>query len=158
MKYMNQPLFIAISIIDRITKYWAFSAQGPTVITSWLSFQTTLNHGLSWGLFPATSTLGNIALISVITATLSTVLSYTNHSKGLVSTIGRTAIFAGAVSNLYDRMLYGAVVDFIELSYKDFVWPNFNVADIAIVIGVICLLTQDVFSLPVLESEKTAKV
>ena len=49
-------------------------------------------------------------------------------------------VLAGALGNLYDRIYYGYVIDFIEFYYKDFSWPIFNVADIAISIGIILLL------------------
>ena len=49
-------------------------------------------------------------------------------------------VLAGALGNLYDRIYYGYVIDFIEFYYEDFSWPIFNVADIAISIGIILLL------------------
>lgn len=52
------------------------------------------------------------------------------------SIIGETMVLAGGLSNIIDRFLYGGVVDFILLSYQDWSWPIFNVADVAIVLGV----------------------
>jgi signal peptidase II len=49
-------------------------------------------------------------------------------------------VLAGALGNLYDRIFYGYVIDFIEFHYKNFYWPIFNIADIAISIGIILLL------------------
>ena len=48
-------------------------------------------------------------------------------------------IFGGAVGNLIDRARFGAVVDFIDVSYRDYHWPAFNVADSGITIGVVLL-------------------
>ena len=49
-------------------------------------------------------------------------------------------VIGGAIGNLYDRILYGYVIDFIEFHYNSFYWPIFNIADIAISIGIILLL------------------
>jgi signal peptidase II len=49
-------------------------------------------------------------------------------------------ILGGTLGNLYNRIVYGYVIDFIQLHYKDFYWPTFNVADSAITLGVIFIL------------------
>ena len=51
-------------------------------------------------------------------------------------------ILAGAIGNLYDRFRYGFVTDFIEVFYKSYQWPTFNIADSAITIGVGLLLVE----------------
>lgn len=50
--------------------------------------------------------------------------------------VGLIAIIAGSLSNIVDRFIYGGVIDFIELSYNQWIWPVFNVADVAIVCGI----------------------
>ena len=54
-------------------------------------------------------------------------------------------ILGGALGNLFDRFYYSAVPDFIDLHIKDFHWFIFNVADIFITIGVICLILDEIF-------------
>ena len=54
-------------------------------------------------------------------------------------------ILGGALGNVYDRMFYGAVPDFIDLHYMNFHWFTFNVADIFISIGVIIFITKGLF-------------
>ena len=49
-------------------------------------------------------------------------------------------VIGGALGNLYDRIVYGYVIDFIEIHYNNFYWPIFNIADVAISIGIILLL------------------
>jgi signal peptidase II len=51
-------------------------------------------------------------------------------------------IFAGALGNLYDRVSYGYVIDFIEVYYRTYRWPSFNVADSSITVGVGLLVLQ----------------
>jgi len=55
-------------------------------------------------------------------------------------------ILSGAIGNLIDRAVLGFVIDFIDLHYQDFYWPVFNVADIAITLGVILLILVDLYN------------
>ena len=55
-------------------------------------------------------------------------------------------IAGGALGNLFDRIYYNAVADFIDLNYKNFHWFTFNVADIFISVGIVLLLTFDIFN------------
>jgi signal peptidase II len=59
-----------------------------------------------------------------------------------LTTVALAFIFAGAVGNVHDRILYGSVVDFIEVHIFSYHWPDFNVADSAIVTGA-CMLLLD---------------
>ena len=54
-------------------------------------------------------------------------------------------IFSGSIGNLFDRIYYKAVPDFVDLHYNDFHWFIFNVADIFITLGVICLIFAELF-------------
>ena len=58
--------------------------------------------------------------------------------------VALSLILAGALGNLYDRISYGFVIDFIEVYFRDYRWPSFNVADSAITTGV-ALLALDIF-------------
>ena len=60
--------------------------------------------------------------------------------------IAYSFILAGALGNLYDRIFFGYVIDFIEIHYNNFYWPIFNIADIAISTGVIMLLYSILFN------------
>ena len=55
-------------------------------------------------------------------------------------------IIGGAIGNLYDRVIFNAVPDFIDLHYLDYHWFVFNVSDIIITVGVVLLLLKDIFS------------
>ena len=59
--------------------------------------------------------------------------------------IGLALILAGAFGNLLDRVLYGKVVDFLDFMIGDFHWYIFNVADIFITVGIICLIFAELF-------------
>ena len=53
-------------------------------------------------------------------------------------------ILGGSLGNLFDRFYYSAVPDFIDLNYKEFHWFVFNIADIFITIGIICLILDEI--------------
>lgn len=131
---------VAIFIIDRITKIAALTyLQTPRIINEYLSFELTFNRGISWGLFSDTTAAAFFS-VSAIIAIITVFLvwhAYAHHMhKKDNSIIGHVCIIIGSVSNLIDRAVYGAVIDFILLSYHGYSWPVFNIADIAIVCGV----------------------
>src|SRR5689334_4447188 len=130
-------LGIVILIIDRITKLAALTyLQLPRVVNNYLTFELTFNRGISWGLFHDATGIAFIilsAMIAVITAMICWDAYYRYHQGKKIW--GHVCIIAGSVSNLIDRVIYGGVIDFILLSYKQYSWPVFNVADVAIVCG-----------------------
>ncbi len=172
MKYLLSPrvhlclsgvFFIILVMVDRITKSAAIallsgvdwinsdtcimddpcclfmgSATGPCI-----SFDLVVNRGVSWGLFATQDALGFILvglLIGGITALL-TYYMYTRWQAGF-SVVGEMFIVAGSVGNLIDRLFYHGVIDFIRLSWGQFTWPIFNIADCCIVLGVFWVVTQ----------------
>jgi len=62
------------------------------------------------------------------------------YKKNILIVIGLLLILGGAIGNLYDRISYGYVIDFIYLHFNEFYWPAFNVADSAISLGVLIFL------------------
>lgn len=144
MKKLVSALVTIITVIvaDRLTKAWAVkNCSSEQVYTWWLSCQTTFNRGVSWSLFHDVSPIIYHALTFFIMALIIALLFYVYKrlSRGFY-VIAESLICAGALSNLFDRVWYGGVIDFIVIHYKDWVWPVFNVADCAIVGGVLILL------------------
>jgi signal peptidase II len=64
------------------------------------------------------------------------------NARQRLSAVSLSLIVGGAIGNIIDRLLLGHVVDFIDLYYGDWHWPAFNVADSAIVIGVVLMLLE----------------
>lgn len=86
-------------------------------------------HMVRWGLIAFTLVAALAVLIGMIRL----------GSRFTLTTIALSLILGGALGNLHDRVLYGSVIDFIEVRIVHYIWPDFNVADSAIVIGA-CLL------------------
>jgi len=131
-------VWIVVFVLDRMTKYLAMHYLSVDYsLTQFLRLHKIFNHGISWGLLhdanPVTYTLlsGAIALLLLMLAGYATIRWLDNRVI-----IGELLILAGGLSNLFDRVCYGAVIDFILCSWGPWSFPVFNVADIAIVLGV----------------------
>ena len=105
-----------------------------TRVTSWFNIVFTWNPGTAFSLFREMGALFLITLTSVIIGFLGHSLLYRATDK--TEKLALTLIIAGAIGNLIDRVRFGAVVDFIDWHLAGFHWPAFNVADIAISLGV----------------------
>lgn len=129
-----------VVILDRITKLIALAwCQSAIKITSFCECVVVYNRGIVWGIFHEYPSL-YIIMPSVIAAVIGCLAVYTIIAyRSNVPIFAQVALLAGACSNLMDRYLYGGVVDFIHISYGSFSWPIFNVADVAIVLGVLWL-------------------
>jgi signal peptidase II len=142
----------AIVVLDLVTKNLAESIlpyHGGTfeVIPGFLSMTLVHNTGAAFGLFanaePAITTfvLNLIALGALLGVTIYSLRSPADRVR-LQS--GLALVLGGALGNLHDRLRFGHVVDFVEVYWRSFHWPNFNVADSAICVGV-GLLVLDSF-------------
>ena len=132
----------AIILLDRITKAWALHACAQTyTITSWFSCSLAFNRGVSWSLFHSESSVifGMVTLLVMFVMAGVMLHAYQSYSAGTLIW-PEVCILAGGLSNLIDRYIYGAVIDFLGFEYGSFSWPLFNVADIFIVMGVMLLM------------------
>lgn len=131
-------LFGCMVLLDRITKIWALlMCQSEQEITSFFATKCIFNRGISWGLFQSDN--GYIfAIISVLIALFIGFFIWwvARSVQSFGSLIGVTLVLSGAMSNLFDRIWYGGVIDFIVLSYHTWTFPVFNIADVAICLGV----------------------
>lgn len=134
-------LFLFLVLCDRIIKTWVMSAGYHTwKISSWFSFTQSLNRGISFSLLSFSSNY-YYAFISLVVSLLWIALfqyAYRRWRDGH-DIVAETVVLAGAFSNLIDRVWYGGVVDYLELSYGAWTWPAFNLADMLIVVGLFVL-------------------
>ena len=134
MKNKNYSFYllpmILIILADRFSKSWALGLTDEKVINQFLSFGLTFNRGINWGFFNSSDTAIFMVINSAIAAVIVGFGVYTYYCWKLrQSILGNTLILAGAFSNYYDRMVHGGVIDFIILSYGNWSWPAFNIAD-----------------------------
>jgi signal peptidase II len=133
---------------DQLSKFWILriinlDEGGPINITPFMDLVMAWNRGISYGLLETRAQETLIALSLVISAALVIWLARVKHPLQ-AGAIG--IIIGGAVGNALDRILHGAVADFVLLHWGNWNWYVFNVADIAIVAGVALLLYDSLFS------------
>lgn len=110
-------------------------AVGPIV-----DLRLGFNHGVVFGLFPAESLAGRIAIILATAGVALAVTVWLLRSVSMRRIGALALILGGALGNILDRVRAGAVTDFIDLHVGTLRWPTFNLADCAIVAGVAALL------------------
>lgn len=135
-------IIIFIFFLDLITKNYALSSliiNHSISINNFLNFTLAFNHGAA---FSFLSNAGGWQRWFFIIFSLIVILiiTYILVKEKNSQYIAFSFVIGGAIGNLYDRILYGYVIDFIEFHYNSFYWPIFNIADIAISIGIILLL------------------
>ena len=134
---------ILLTIFDFITKKIVFNyldLNSFKEILPVLDLAHIHNYGISFGLFSGILPSWSIILL---TSTITLVIIYFMIiTSNKVEKWGLTLIIAGAISNIFDRLINNYVLDFIYLHYKDFYWPAFNFADIYITFGVMMILFQ----------------
>ena len=132
--------------IDRYSKIKIMNNFGDTsfYINDFLNFDLLWNIGIGFGLLSSNSSIF-YNLISTIIAFVIIFLIIIGIKSDKFDKFAFSVIIGGALGNFYDRIYFKAVPDFIDLHYKDFHWFTFNIADIFITIGVLCLITKGFF-------------
>jgi len=134
---------VAVLALDQLTKFVALARLSPgaqvTLVDGLAALTLVMNPGLAFGMFAATPpawrwlvSLLSLAALSVLAVLAARLLP----GGGWPAAVSLGLIFGGAVGNLIDRGRFGAVVDFIDLHWRGYHWPAFNVADSAITVGV----------------------
>jgi signal peptidase II len=143
----------AVLGLDRLSK-WIIAQTIPLhgsipVIPGLFKLTHVTNGGAAFGLFAdSPSELRIVVLIFFSILALVVVLALLwRHTHGMNSTaVALSLILGGALGNLWDRVLSGHVVDFLEFYIGQYVWPDFNVADSAIVVGAAILMVEILFA------------
>lgn len=147
-RYKALTLFFSLSIftifLDQFSKYITQDIISTDIIKGFFSITYTKNTGAAFGLFQ-----GQHLLLTIISLTICIMIIYLSMSGNIpYKIIPQTAsalIFGGAIGNLIDRIMLGYVRDFLSV----WIWPNFNIADIAITLGAITLMIY------IIKKEKT---
>lgn len=135
------PLSLFCLLLDQLSKSYVLThlqLYQSLAIFPGLDFTLILNKGVAFGWFSSWANI-KINLLSIITFISVLGLLYwlaISANARNAKKIGLSLIIGGSLGNLLDRCLYGFVIDFIDVSIKSLHWYVFNVADIAICIGV----------------------
>ena len=119
-------------------------ANNDYFFNNYINLNLIWNTGVGFGLLSTNATL-LYNLTTFIIGIIIICIIYFAMKSTMYDKIMFSLIAGGAIGNIYDRIIYKAVPDFIDLHVKNFHWFTFNFADIFITIGVIFLLTKGVF-------------
>lgn len=112
----------------------------PVIVAPFLDLMVVWNRGISYGLFQQETEVGRWLLLAVSAAAAIGLAVWMTRVSSRLLAAALGLIVGGAVGNAIDRLAYGAVFDFVHFHVGGFSWYVFNIADAAIVAGVIGLL------------------
>ena len=141
-------LALGVLIADQMTKWWAqmsLPMAQPIKVTDFLNWFLIYNPGAAFSFLSQAggwqrwffTVIGIVAAIVIIW-----LLQKNTHDRPFC--LALSLILGGAIGNVIDRLLYGAVVDFIDVHYDGWHWPAFNIADSAISIGATLIVINEI--------------
>ena len=147
--FLNSIILITIFFVDRISKFYILKLAEvqnsvDIYVTPYLNLFLIWNKGIAFGLFSFNHSIAYNFISTVIVIISSGILVLITKNNG-IKKYALIFVLGGALGNLFDRIYYSAVPDFFDLHIGEFHWFVFNVADIFITIGVICLIFVELF-------------
>lgn len=137
-----------VILADRLTKHWVSQhleiGDSIPIIPRVFEISHVLNSGAAFSLFTDSGSPDRVRLMLIafsILAAVTVLVFLVRMGRHLTLTSFALAlVLGGAIGNVYDRIKFGTVIDFLEVHIVHYHWPDFNVADSAIVVGAILLL------------------
>ena len=145
---LNFAIISSIFLIDRLTKIYILKIAEvkdavDIYVTTYLNFYLIWNKGIAFGLFSFNERfIYNIITVIILVITTA-ILIMIMKNKGFKK-YSLMFVLGGSLGNVFDRIYYSAVPDFIDFHINDFHWFVFNVADIFITFGIICLIFDEI--------------
>lgn len=149
------PFLIAVSVLllDRLSK-WLIAVNldlydSRPVLPGLFQLTHVQNSGAAFGLFDGSSSPWKVAvliLFSVLALLVVAAMLWKNNHGEMTTGVGLALVLGGAIGNLWDRLLSGQVVDFLDFYVGTYHWPEFNFADSAIVVGAFLVASKILFA------------
>ena len=137
-------IILIVFVLDRVSKIYVINYFENTLdteiyLSNFLNIILVWNEGIGFGLlsFQDSSIYNFITLIIIL---INLIIIYFIYKYKDIRSFLLTLVLGGSLGNLFDRIAFSAVPDFIDFNYNNFHWFIFNIADIFITIGVICLI------------------
>ena len=147
MKLKDIIIILIIFLIDRISKLYVIHLDSKIlnseILTSkFLNIQLIWNEGIAFGLLAFDNNFSYNSLTGLIILILILIIYFIFKTYG-IERYGFIMILGGSLGNIFDRLVYSAGPDFIDIHYHNFHWFIFNVADIFITCGVLILVIHE---------------
>lgn len=148
--FLNFIFILIIFILDRVSKIYVVeqfrkSFDNTLYESKFLNIHLIWNEGIAFGLmsFDEKNLYNGLTFIIIL---VSIIILYTAYQYKGLKRYALLSIFAGSLGNIYDRLIYNAVPDFIDFHVNDFHWFIFNIADIFITLGVVIMIMTEFFT------------
>lgn len=146
-------IYLIVLLADQLHKYIMLhvvriTVTGPIEVTPFFNLVMVWNPGVSFGLFNDGAEETKWMLIGVATVIVVILLRWLWQQPPKFVAMAIGLIIGGAIGNVVDRFIYGAVADFFDFHISGYHWPAFNIADSAIFIGVVLLIIDAFFLEP----------
>ena len=147
-KLIIGSIFLVICFaIDRFSKIYILNILNnyghvDLYVNQYLNIYLIWNTGIGFGLFSSENNI-TYNVITLIIILINFIILYYAFVETRIKSIFLMIILGGSLGNLFDRIYYKAVPDFIDLNYAGYHWFIFNVADIFITLGIICLILSE---------------
>ena len=145
---LDFSIIILIFLIDRVSKLLIISSpetyeQYGITITSFLNFNLIWNEGIAFGLFSFDNKF-YYSLLTILICSITIIIIWLLLKSEGFERLSFLMIVGGSLGNIFDRIFYSAVPDFIDIHINNFHWFIFNVADIFITLGILCLISIEI--------------
>ena len=142
-------IVLIIFLLDRVSKLYVIHLDGillnsEIINSKFINIHLIWNEGVAFGLLAFNEKSFYNFITGFIVIIILTLIYFIRKTKG-IEKYSFIIILGGALGNVFDRFLYSAVPDFIDIHYQNFHWFIFNVADIFITLGVILLIYVEIF-------------
>jgi signal peptidase II len=145
-------LALVVIILDQASKWWILTdVMDPPrriPVTGFFDLVLVFNRGVSFGIFGGAPSWATALLIAFALLLSLALCIWMWRADNLILGSALGLVVGGAIGNVIDRFLHGAVVDFLDIHVAGYHWPAFNVADSAITIGVAFLILDSLKSKP----------
>ena len=149
-KFLNKKIFFYFLItsfiftLDRISKIYIINiaktyGEVDIYLNQFINIILVWNTGIGFGLFSSENKIF-YNLLTALIILINCAIFYLSLVETRIKSFFLMIILGGSLGNLFDRIYYNAVPDFIDVNYEGYHWFIFNVADIFITIGIICLI------------------
>lgn len=148
---------VIVLALDQASKFWLLQVfdighRGAVRLTPFFDLVLAWNQGISFGWFQSGGSWAQIILMTIKAVAVVILAVWMARSRTWLATFALGAIIGGAIGNAIDRFTYGAVVDFalfhVQIGGNTLNWYVFNLADVAIVAGVVALLYDSFWGIP----------
>ena len=149
MRLKDIIIILLIFLLDRISKIYVIHLDeillnSEIIALKFINIQLIWNEGVAFGLFAFDDKSFYNLITGFIIIILLTLIYFIKKTRG-IEKYSFLIILGGAIGNVFDRFLYSAVPDFIDIHYQNFHWFIFNVADIFITIGISLYILRGFF-------------